>query len=503
MEDVSVSSFKLGEVDGKKEARDPDFEQLFYLGDGYYDELEEQNKYIIIGRKGTGKSVLINYYKKQIDKKDNAFCKIISVPSFMKKKLRTFDYDKLNTEELEEFWKYVLLRELSGLILDNKVPLLKGLKKLNFKNHDKSIDSLLELKEKELENIGKINGKLANSFAGVSAEVETKESVVYKTKKYYDVIDELETTVIRFLKDSESDYYLIFDDLEELDKKFKGDKEYFYDVVLSFFMALEYLNDLFYECGTNSKIITTIRQDLLDIINLDSHNLNKIINSSSIKIEWYSPLSKENPEETQIMKMLLHKIRKSTPTYENFDNAELYEKVFPSIKDTSTTQKNNCLEYLMARSFGRPRDLILFLKVYQKLYKNDLSFDFSNFDKCLRSYSNSFYTEIVNEINLSPYKEDILTTIEVIKKFQNRYFKFNDLQKFYEQNKKIYSWNIQSINKSCVDLYQLGVIGNCTIYPGKKKKNTYWFSYRDGSPKEPDMNKDFSVHFALLNNFSL
>ena len=67
MENVPVSSFKLGEVDGKIEARDPDFEQLFYLGDGYYDELEEQNKYIIIGRKGTGKSVLINYYKKQID----------------------------------------------------------------------------------------------------------------------------------------------------------------------------------------------------------------------------------------------------------------------------------------------------------------------------------------------------------------------------------------------------------------------------------------------------
>ena len=168
------------------------------------------------------------------------------------------------------------MRELSGLILDNKVPLLKSLKKLNFKNHDKNIDSLLELKEKELENIGKINGKLANSFAGVSAEVETKESVVYKTKKYYDVIDELETTVISFLENSESEYYLIFDDLEELDKKFKGDKEYFYEVVLGFFMALEYLNDLFYECGTKSKIITTIRQDLLDIINLESHNLNKI-----------------------------------------------------------------------------------------------------------------------------------------------------------------------------------------------------------------------------------
>mgnify|MGYP000004515902 CR=1 FL=1 len=69
MENVSVSSFKLGEVDGKKEARDPDFEQLVYLGDGYYNELEEQNKYIIIGRKGTGKSTIFlkleNEYRKR------------------------------------------------------------------------------------------------------------------------------------------------------------------------------------------------------------------------------------------------------------------------------------------------------------------------------------------------------------------------------------------------------------------------------------------------------
>lgn len=125
----------------KKEARDPDFEQLFYLGDGYYNELEEQNKYIIVEEKSQLSLFQLIIIKKQIDKKDNAFCKIISVPSFMKK-IGTFDYDKLNTEELEEFWKYVLLRELSGLILDNKVPLLKSLKKLNFKNHDKNIDSL-------------------------------------------------------------------------------------------------------------------------------------------------------------------------------------------------------------------------------------------------------------------------------------------------------------------------------------------------------------------------
>ena len=78
------------------------------------------------------------------------------INKFEKGLISLFDYDKLNTEELEEFWKYVLLRELSGLILDNKVPLLKSLKKLNFKNHDKNIDSLLELKEKELENIGKL-----------------------------------------------------------------------------------------------------------------------------------------------------------------------------------------------------------------------------------------------------------------------------------------------------------------------------------------------------------
>lgn len=503
MENVPVSILKLGEVDGKKEARDPDFENLFYLGDGYYDELDKQNKYIIIGRKGTGKSVLINYYKKQIDKKDNAFCKIITVPSFMKRKLKTFDYNKLNTEELEEFWKYVLLKELTGLILENKVPFLKGFKKTKMQKREKDFEELLRIKTMELENIGKINSKLSSPFSAISSEIQAKETVTYETVKYYDVLEELEEQVLNFLKNSESEYYLIFDDLEELDTKFKDDKETFYGMVLGFLMALEYLNDQFYDCGTKSKIITTIRQDLLDIINHDSHNLNKIINSSSIKIEWYSPLSKNNPEETQIMKMLLHKIRKSTPVYEKLDNQELYEKVFPSSDFNKPTQKNNCLEYLMLRSFGRPRDLISFLKIYQQQYKDDLFFNFSNFEKCLRSYSSGFYTEITNEINLNPYKADILDTIEVIKKMQKRYFKIADLISFYESNKETYAWNIPSINKSCIDLYQLGVLGNSSRKPGKKNKNIYWFSYREGSPKEPDFNKDFAVHFALLNYFAL
>lgn len=350
MGSVPVSILNLGEVDGKKEARDPAFENLFYLGDGYYDELTKPNKYIVIGRKGTGKSVLINYYKKQIDKKTNSFCKIITVPTFMKRKLRTFDYEKLNTEELEEFWKYVLLKELTGLILDNKSSFLENFKKRSIKNKAKGHDDLLAVKSRELESIGKIHSKLGYSFAEVSSEAQVKEKAEYSPVKYYDVLEELEDKIINFLEDSDSEYYLIFDDLEELDTKFKNDKEAFYDMTLNFLMAVEYLNDQFFECGTKSKIITTIRQDLLDIINHDAHNLNKIVNSSSVKIEWYSPLSKENPEETQIMKMLLHKIRNSTTEYIGLNDKQLYEKVFPSVISKNKTQRNNCLEYLMLRS---------------------------------------------------------------------------------------------------------------------------------------------------------
>ena len=60
-----ISQISFGTTDGKNEARNPNFESLFYDGGGYYRKLKEDPlKFLVIGRKGTGKTILVRYFQK-------------------------------------------------------------------------------------------------------------------------------------------------------------------------------------------------------------------------------------------------------------------------------------------------------------------------------------------------------------------------------------------------------------------------------------------------------
>jgi len=66
----------LGYNDGKKEAKyRSDYENFFYDYSNIYENIIRPDKYIMIGRKGSGKTILAEYYKK-LTKNDP--CHVIS-----------------------------------------------------------------------------------------------------------------------------------------------------------------------------------------------------------------------------------------------------------------------------------------------------------------------------------------------------------------------------------------------------------------------------------------
>ena len=50
----------------------------------------------------------------------------------MRQKLKTFNYDEIAQEEIEEFWRYVFLKELANMITSNKTNALSFLKKKKY-----------------------------------------------------------------------------------------------------------------------------------------------------------------------------------------------------------------------------------------------------------------------------------------------------------------------------------------------------------------------------------
>ena len=66
---IQLKEIFVGDPDGLAEAQKDNFNDFFYKKNRKYEELEKNsNKFIVTGRKRTGKTLLAKYYELQIQK---------------------------------------------------------------------------------------------------------------------------------------------------------------------------------------------------------------------------------------------------------------------------------------------------------------------------------------------------------------------------------------------------------------------------------------------------
>ena len=71
IKDIRLKDIDLGSIDGDYESKNVHFEDYFYNRHTDYDLIKnEKNKFLIIGRKGSGKTYLSKYLAYMIKKKD-------------------------------------------------------------------------------------------------------------------------------------------------------------------------------------------------------------------------------------------------------------------------------------------------------------------------------------------------------------------------------------------------------------------------------------------------
>ncbi|MGH0803497.1 sigma 54-interacting transcriptional regulator [Bacillus cereus] len=114
---VSLKDLFVGSINGETEASRDDFEQLFYTKNSKYDEIMRPEKFIISGRKGTGKTILANYVHKKVNEKQNSICKIATKNDYVLRKLIDVQFREMKVEEISIFWKWTLLYQISDALI--------------------------------------------------------------------------------------------------------------------------------------------------------------------------------------------------------------------------------------------------------------------------------------------------------------------------------------------------------------------------------------------------
>lgn len=483
----------IGYNDGKKEAiYRENFEDYYLNYNGIYEKALANDKYLVLGKKGTGKTLLGEYIKKKAKYKSDWFCEMCSCRSFKMKELFSLKTTDIKPNEYAAIWEWLILVKISELIVkefkdvklnSEAVNKLKQFLNSCFLGVKLDMNKIVEVtKGSKISGSGSILGGIFK----VSGEYSRNE-ISSRNCTYLDYLDDLKNTVFQALQDSSSKYTLIID---ELDDQFVCDELYKSNII-SLIKSVDKLNIDFLVSGIDLKVIIMLRSDIFYVLN--DADLNKIEEDNSIRINWGNKHDVKSP----LVEMILLKIKQSSERFKKLvsDNEAVLNKFFPE-SVVCGRKEFNVLEYMLGRTYLRPRDLITFLNEVIKNNPRDEYFSAQAVKNAEKNYSEYLVKEIKNEMHGHISEKEIEEALMLLRQYKRKSFFFKDIQDYYNKNRNVYT-NIE-LEKTLKCLFDFGVIGNTWT---DKSRTYFTWAYRENSTI--DYNKRFTIHLGLRKAFNI
>lgn len=467
---------------GEDEAKgDPDLVRYF-LKIPDFDRLLEGKKRYIIGRKGTGKTAILEKIRIDSLENSNYKCKELSLRDFPLNDIRGLrDKSMQDKSQFVPIWTFLIIIELCKLIVnDQNVEsyYVKGeiddfLKKNKLDLDGGFVETIRTLASKE--------AKISLAFSIFGGEGRKASEIEYEVPIHYTKAIEPLKQILKKIQ-SPTKYFILFDELDEGYNVVDSNKRL---LLLSLFRAIENVVIEFRTSQILVRPILTLRSDIFE--NLADNDLNKY-DDFIIRLNWQA----DSRFNYSIRELVNARIQSST----NTKNEDSWNDVCKDLDFYVPGPKKSVWRYLYTRTFERPRDIIKFLKYCQTTCPNGL-LTYENVKYAENSYSEWFYREIRDEIqsHLPVWKEAIGCLSKIGKgileteEYKDVALKDKDIVSFIENN----SLSIDNILES---LFNFSVIGNLD------ESNRWLFKYKDHDLTWSGSRR-ISTHFGLQKKLRL
>lgn len=366
-----------------------------------YDNLMDQlthEKFIVIGRKGCGKSAFAEYVFDLASKEANLFCEFIKKNDTNLEKIVQIGIEENHPIERENLFKWIIYTKLLKLISSNEklssYADYEQLRQFIRKNR-----GFIDIKESEVKELIRKDGFEINiePFKKYFNSKLSKQLEIRQTKApFYKILPHLEEVILKLLaSDGENSYVIFFDDL---DIEFSIKNQSSIDSILSLLRVCKYINnDIFGKSTANVKVIILLRDDIenhLSNINPQADTA-KIFSSYACRINWFQNEfnSPDKEDELNIKKFINKRIIYA------FNKAGLPIKTSDPWKSLINSKGDqSSFRYIITHTLFRPRDLLLFFLPLQTgaysypLKQSDLYTLFGN-------YAEELAKELTNELS--------------------------------------------------------------------------------------------------------
>jgi hypothetical protein len=469
-----IDRIDFGHNDAKREIN-----LLEYFYDvGFSKAILNENKFIVLGRKGSGKTAIARYFELRAAKLYNCFSLTLSFKDYsFVKAYKTYDSNFSSPNQYKSIWRYVILIELLGILMQREgLPYSEehsNLYKFYKKNYDARKINFKYLVDQMLER----KFKLDIPF-GFGVEYGTKKTDGYEKRHYLEILDDLETNVLEVIDDKE--YLIQFD---ELDEDYQDDTNYS-SLIISLFKTAASLNTLFHENNKNVKVIVYLRSDIYN--SFYDNDLNKFTDDI-FELNWYEEgVSQNSKLKNMINKRIAYSLKLPTDY-----NKDLWDEIFSKgniIRDL------NAYSFIIEKTFHRPRDIIQYCKICQKHSKGKDIIDLQSVLDSEAEYSRWFKKEIRDELFVRLGGVD--QVFEILRRISTQIFTIHE----FDRNKKYFGFLRQySTNKLLTMLFDASIIGYIIQEGGRNK---VFFKYRN-EDTEIKFDAKFVIHRGFLKGLQL
>jgi hypothetical protein len=414
----TTSDFFIGAAEAEGEANNAKI-TLSEVFEDFLDILSQLNneKFIVTGRKGSGKSAIGEYLYSIAYNDPNLFATFIKKSDIDIEKIVQIGEKQGLLVQPELLFKWVILTQLLKLICQNentqRFKERKDLKLFLERNR-----GFIDIKNAEISEVIKENGIQVNFeyFKRFYTATKDKKWTIKESKaEFYKLLPYLEETILSIIKqDTENNYILIFDDLDiGYSRKSESSLNSLAELLR---VAKYYNNEAFGRNLIASKIVILLRNDIAKHLCFHADTA-KIFASYAIELNWFEEAYRFQ-EDNLKLKQFINKRIKANFEKKGWFIGESPWEAFINESDFATGSKSS-FKYILDHTFFRPRDLMLVFKDLDS-YKFNIPLGRTEINILLGNYSTLIISEIQNELTAIFTSDEINSIFRALKQYYDK-----------------------------------------------------------------------------------
>ena len=483
--------YNFGRIDGKKEVdifkeKNLKLEDMFYDYNDIFQQLNKK-KFLIIGDKGSGKTLLIEYFKEKKKYMDSTFIDM-NISDIFDKYLLLYT----STQNFKYYLKWEIAKELSNYLLKENIPINtiqeRELNTIISKNpfdkeisqrpifnfDNKVVNYILEI---EKFKIGYIFGKIVSIFVKKNEENDYMRFLDSIFQKIFKVLENIKKREI----------YLIFDEIDDLLRKLK--KEEWKEILEELIIVSSSFNTKLKKDGIDTRIIVSIREDMFQYLELPNSNK---IKEDAVILDWGTSEDRDSP----LFKIIFNKMRNQDSSLKKIKNETIFMSIFKEKEiQISLNNKISVEKYILGKTFLRPRDIIAFFISISHLMKDKKELTASDLRIISKDYSKHIFGEIKDRIVGYLNSEEYSEFLKLLKSYNRTRFKKEDLDIYLSKNKDGFKFiNSENLFKYIEEFFNVGLLGE--FYKSDNNRVEERFKYKNNNIHISEEN-EFIIHYGI------